>query len=330
MAPGGGVEAVCRFENGKAYLEWKMYFDEERMPVQSGEQAIVRICLTDSQGNVAWEGIQTLQEEEPLEGILLQPNLWKPAKDPYLYSMEAVLTGKDGRCLDRVCGRLPLRNIQCVGNRGQRELLLNGETFVPRAVRYSLPQGAAGAGWQRLVLEDLRLLIELGSNCICMEEESGELFSQFCGLCDRFGFLTAVKENTSTDMWVCGWNREIPVTCGKDIPVFRGTENCFFVWDSPQPTSLFYRYKARWSRKPFIYLDPESVKKLRGGCYTVTCYSSCSRVALYTDGTLFEFQRGEGEFVFRDIPAGSPSIMLTAEGDGCSTSLSIHKLLVQG
>ena len=116
--------------------------------------------------------------------------------------------------------------------------------------------------------------------------------------------------------------------CQENIPDYRSMENGLFLPGSRYPTSLYYKYKAKWSDEPFIYLAPESVQKLQSGNYSVCCYSNCSRVALYADGILFEFQKGKGEFIFREIPARSPCVMLTAEGEGCTTSLSVHKLLL--
>ena len=84
---------------------------------------------------------------------------------------------------------------------------------------------------------------------------------------------------------------------------------------------------SRWSEEPFVCLVPESVERQEDGNYTVCCYSNCGRIALYSDGALYEFQKGEREFIFRDVPAKSPNIILTAEGDGCSASLSLAKLL---
>ena len=58
-------------------------------------------------------------------------------------------------------------------------------------------------------------------------------------------------------------------------------------------------------------------------------YSNCSKVALYTDGVFFEVHSGEEKFVFEDIPAMRPCIMLTAEADGCIMSLSIQKSCIK-
>ena len=113
------------------------------------------------------------------------------------------------------------------------------------------------------------------------------------------------------------------------MPAYRGDSDAFFLAHRKCPTALYYKYKARWSEEPFVYLAPESVRRLRSGNYTVTCYSSCGRVALYTDGELFEFRKGDGEFVFQEVPARTPCIMLSAEGDGCSGALSVHKSFVK-
>lgn len=82
---------------------------------------------------------------------------------------------------------------------------------------------------------------------------------------------------------------------------------------------------AKWSQEAFVYLVPESLKRLDDGNYTVMCYSNCGKVALYTDGRLFEFKAGEVTFLFSEIPCRKPTVMLTAEADGCTHSLSIHK-----
>jgi len=307
----------------------------------AGHGETVRVCLTDSQGNVVLEGRKALREEEPLEAVLLQPRLWRGVKDPYLYGMEAVLVDGEGRCLDKICRQLPLRNIKAAGacagaaepdSDTAEELLLNGEAFVPRAVRYILPCTGSEAGCQREMLADLRQMVLLGADCVCVREEGepGRFFLQFLGHCDHFGLLAlAAGAEEAGGGWVCSWDRKVKVQCGGKIPEFRGTRDSLFLPGSQCPTSLYYRYRAKWSRTPFVHLVPESLEKLESGNYAVCCYSSCSRVALYTDGRLFEFQKGDGEYVFREVPAKSPTIMLTAEGDGCITSLSVQKMLVK-
>ena len=49
-------------------------------------------------------------------------------------------------------------------------------------------------------------------------------------------------------------------------------------------------------------------------------------MALYSDGVLFEFLSGQEEFIFQEVPAKGPCVMLSAEGEGSSMSLSFHKM----
>lgn len=164
-APGGGVEAVCRLENGKAFLEWRLYFAKDLAePDRSGAQ--IGIYVTDREGNLVLECRQQLREEEPLQSILLQPRLWRGVEEPYLYDTEAILMDGSGRCRDRVRGRLPLRSLN---NLQSGSLALNGAAWEPRAVRYFLPDKGSAADRCRQMEKDLRMLLELGANCVCLE-----------------------------------------------------------------------------------------------------------------------------------------------------------------
>lgn len=332
-APGEGAEAICRLENGKALLEWRFYVTEDisdcegRMGRGMGERPacgpVVRVTLTDQAGNVAAECMQALGEEEPLEIIMVQPGLWQGIKDPCQYRAEAVLAA-NGRRLDRLCFSLPLRSME-PGGRG--EVLLNGTPVALRAVAYSVPDAGSEALRQRLVQEDLRCILNLGANCVYVREK--ELSGLFLHLCDRLGLLAFAKAEDGSGVF-CPWNKAIWLNRGEggrqeEVPDFRGGTNAFFSQEGTCPEALYYKYKARWCREPFVYILPESLKQQKSGNYTVACYSNCSRLALYSDGVLFEFQQGDGEFVFQEVPAKSPCIMLSAEGEGCSGALSVHK-----
>lgn len=335
--PGGGIEAVCRLENGKMFIQWRLHTlsrgnGVEAAPVQAAEERVlsgdrrlsgkimIRIMVTDREGGIAAEGIQPLDEEEPLETILMKPRLWQERRDPFLYSLEAAVL-ENGRCLDRICRRFLLRTMEADRN---GRLLLNAKPFVPRPVRYRLP--GTGAAEQQLMLEDFRWLSEVGANCLCVEgRECPEALQQ---LCDRYGFLLFYSvESQSPYLW--NGNADIRLEFDGAGPVFRGGKDSFFLPDMPgHPSSLYYRYKAEWGAEPFVYIVPESIQKTKSGNYKVSCYSNCSRIALYSDGTLFEVSKGEGEFVFQEVPVRTPSIILGAEGDGCSTALSFSKSAV--
>lgn len=340
-APCGSVECECKLENGKAVLEWAFhlvqdsgeitqnvpvpYSTEEERNLLRKEKGCILLTLNDRQNNTILECVQKLCEEEPLQSILLQPEFWKGIRRPYLYGMEAVLADEAGNLQDRIQGQLALRCLSCVNRNGNPEILLNHESFIPKAVRYTLPEMGTEAAIQRQMLEDLQWMLKLGVNCICLEEPH-KLFLQ---LCDRHGFLVFLKDKKQPGyVWVHGKKVRFPAVLspsGEEIPLFRGKSGSLFRPGSNCPTTLFYRYQAKWSDTPFVHIVPESIQRLESGNFAVLCYSNCDRVALYSDGILFEFKDGEEAFLFREIPARTPSIMLTAEGEGCCESLSIHK-----
>jgi len=109
-----------------------------------------------------------------------------------------------------------------------------------------------------------------------------------------------------------------------EVEVFRSLED-FLGKTLSYPDMDKKMYKARWSTKPFVYISVESLKPMKSGNYTVTCYSNCKRLALYSDGKLFEFQHGQEIFTFQEIPVKGPCIMLAVEGEGCSVSLSVQR-----
>ena len=186
--PGGSVEAECRLEGGKAVLEWAFHLirntggrdrritiplrDEEARDCLREEQGYIRLILTDKQNRMVLECVQKLGEEEPLRSVLLRPDLWKGIREPCLYGMEAILADGGGRLVDRIRGQLALRCLAVNARDG--EMRLNNESFVPKTVRYALPETGTEAAMQRQMLEDMQWLLKLGANCVCMEDGSEE------------------------------------------------------------------------------------------------------------------------------------------------------------
>ncbi|MCM1302859.1 MAG: hypothetical protein NC305_07550 [Lachnospiraceae bacterium] len=293
-APGEGVEAVCRLENGKAVIEWNLAFLGTE---QEKADSTFFLTMRDKTGQTVLLCMQKAEEEEFLVSVLLHPHLWD-CGDPYLYEVEAVLQDSMGKETDRLKKQVPLRELCCHPRRGW---MLNGGEFVLKAVEYMIPQHISQAEKRQLVLRDLRLLKEMGANCVRTEPSLRKL-------CERMGFLT--------------WKKEMEVV-GEDLP--RLTGETF----SGQIGSLFYRYRAKWSDEPFVYIVPEHIFTLPSGNLNVTVYSNCSRVVLYSDGELFEFQSGNEEFIFREVPAKGPCVMLSAEGDDCGISLSVHRAFMR-
>lgn len=313
-AAGEGVDTRLWLETGKVCLEWQFAFTE----APRGE--IVRIGLRDRQQRTVLECVGLAAEEEPLRAIMFKPHLWCGYRDPYLYTLEVILTDSRGACLDRVCRLVPLRSVE---QREGKEILLNGAPLELKAVQYEIPTQMSGIEFQKFVMEDVQKLLYLGANSVYVERGKG-LTKPFLQLCDRFGILIL------TDASYLKYNMvaEKEGNMGR-APVFRGKENGLVMEGCHRLTSEFYRYKAAWSSEPFAYIVPESVKRQKNGSFCATVYSSCSRLALYSDGQLFEFMSGQGEFVFQEIPAKGPCVTLTVEGDGCCEAYSVHKLFTK-
>ncbi len=364
--PGGGVEIHCRLENGKAWLGWKFHIQKDaaepggiagnvtgvravqraagegltagqsapksftakegiaegsvasktvvpgKLPDETYRGACqVEVTVTDREGRLAAYGRKRLDEEEPLETLLLHPHSWSGMEDPYLYRVEACLLEPGGCPTDQVVLWLPLREVAVHPEKG---VLLNGKAFLPRAVRYVPPCGEGAGAAKALQMEQMRqeflLLKEMGANCIHYEAGKNGLYPYFLQLCDKYGFVV--------------WEQKEGIPCRAVQDPAAG----HLLDDRRRPTSLYYHYRAKWGREPFVYLAPESIRRQENGTFLAVVYSNCSRVALYTDGQLHGILSGEEEFVFQEIPARHPCIMLSAEAEGCSMSLSLHKSLL--
>lgn len=306
-APGEGVETFFRLETGKVYFEWQLHYTE-----QPGRES-VHIWLRDGRQETVLECLGLAAEEEPLQAVLLQPHLWNGCPDPYLYTLEAVLADSEGVCVDRVCQSLPLRSLELKGDGG---VFLNGASLELKTVRYEFPANVPEIMCQRIVTEDIQKLLLLGANSIYTEQKKG-LTKPFLQLCGKAGILVLTDASyIKGDKYTGSLSK---------LPALRGKEPGPLLSESGQPTSEFYRYRAMWSQEPFVYLVPESIRRQKNGSFCAAVYSSCRRIALYSDGVLFEFQSGQGKFVFCEIPAKGPCVSLTVEGDGCSEAFSIHK-----
>lgn len=296
-APGGGVEVECVPKNGKVLLTWRFRFIGEK------PGALLSVTVKDREGNRVLECLRREPEEESLQAVLLHPKLWCGIENPYLYQMEVRLLGQGGGLRDKVMRQLPIRRLEKLPEKGY---FLNGAPFQPKTVNYVLPGAASDAECQSRMFRDMELLLQLGADSIYCRE-SGRGYDVLRQLCDRIGILL--------------WPEASKIS-------LRGGEQCLLDPVTDEPAAPFYQCKARWSSQPFVYISPESVKAAGSGSFRAVVYSNCNRVALYTDGVLFEVHSGEREFVFEEIPAGHPCVMLTAEADGCNMSLSVQKSCV--
>lgn len=284
-APGAGAEVYCTLEPGKAILEWKLYVTEEE------PGAFFRILVYDKKDMLVLEGRQCVGEEELLRTLLLHPHLWRGPEDAYLYRAEIFLVGPGERgVLDKISFWFPIRSFREVLGKGW---YLNGEPFCRKTVRYE------AACLREEAQKELSLFVQMGANTVSIESP-GKQPAFFYRLCEELGLV----------VWVLGKGEEA---------------KAHMLLQGGLPTSLFYRYKARWSTEPFVYISLDSLRREKDGNFSITVYSSQKKAALYVDGVLFEFQSGQGEFIFREIPFSKLFLCLTAEAGECTMSLTVHK-----
>lgn len=324
-APGEGMMIYSRVENGKAYLEFQFFLKTREMKAEASpcmeseilcvrQSAIERVRLADYTAHiqvydkchsVVLDVLYPLQEEELAKGMLLYPHLWKGSVDPYIYFVRVNLLDKKERgtrkteaIIDTLEKQLPLRALQFIPRKGW---FLNGEVYVLRPVVYELPVQMPGDISQaERVRRDLLLIKEMGANTICLTQT--EFNDEFMKLCDELGFL----------IWYL-------TEAGQLADV-----NALLSAETGTPLDLYYYYKACWSRIPFVYPVRNSLRKQKNGNYSLVVYSNQKKIALYVEGVLFEFQTGEAEFLFEEIPAGKYPLQITAEAGESRVSLTVY------
>lgn len=330
-APGEGIEVKYSLENGKVLLEWHFHYENN----DPGQGFFVKLQMLNREGRPVLECFQQTQEEEPLQSVLLHPCLWQGTDNPYLYRLEAQIYSREGKQVDKCVRLLSLYVLEKISGKG---LKLNGEDFCTRTVRYELPEGIDTAEGQQRLIQDMQLIRELGANGVYLEEgkDGQEISRTFFQVCKRFGLLVWSGVNSMQDE--CGksllcegktgcllWPGIKPESLPRFREEIRGKEPEILIREDGTFTSQYYKYRAKWSKVPFVYIVPESIRQQDNGSFSVSVYSSCKKVALYSNGVLHEFQSGSEEFVFRGIIVKSPCLILTAEAEESAQSLSIHK-----
>lgn len=291
-APGGGLEIITTVQNGKANFQCTFHLQctEEK------KDSYVELRIWDRENRLVFRACCPRELHEPLKGIILHPHLWQGTEDAYLYRVQAVLMTKQHYQEDVLEKSLAFHSLYEVPMKGW---FLNDRPIEIRAVGYELPGQNA---YENQLRRDLQLIRNMGANGIFFGgEEIPELLQRTC---EEQGLIVwRMKGETTAEF-------------------SQLQENGFF-------TDVFYSYKARWSKEPFVYISKESLSLESDGTIRVTVYSNQSKVALYTEGDLFEFRREGPDFVFEGIPVKQLPILLTAETGACSMSLSacsVHKM----
>lgn len=315
--PEGGLEIYTAIDNGKAHLEFKVYLRkavaEELMEEAEGESLVqiregyLDIRIWDREDNLVFCCCHPLYQEELAKGMILHPHLWQGVEDPYLYRVRVSLMEKKDFAVDVIETALALRSFQEISRKGW---FLNGSPFQIRPVAYVIPTAIFMAcmmdeNTRRMrIRQELELIRRMGANTV--SHIGGALDREFCQICDEMGLL----------LW---WRDK-----GAGIPRLHGTEDSLLSLHGRVPTDRYYYYRARWSKEPFVYISMDSLALQPDGNARVMVYSNQKKVALYVEGTLFEFQMEGPDFLFEEIPVKRLPLLLTAEASGCSMSVTAY------
>lgn len=287
-------------ENGRAVIELSLpecFTDKEEY---------FHIYLWDENGLPVFHCIRSMREEESCIIQLLHPHLWEGVKRPYLYRLEVYVA--DALSLLGILHScfLALYSLQEIPQKGW---FLNGQAFLPKSVYYDNVDTIFANEEQSFGLaqeQGLEQLVKMGANEIRLGTVDGitgreYMYLQEC--CNRRGLIlrTGCKndECVSADMLF----HKIGL-----------------------PTKVYYQYKARWSKEPFVYICQESFLRQPNGDYTITVYSNQKKVALFVNGAMFAFQQDGPEFCFQDIQIKGLPVKFTAESEHCSMSVVCYEL----
>lgn len=244
----GGVEISTTFQNGKAFLECKVHLHKiraEELLEEMGQLEVrgyLDIGVCDGEDREVFrirESVQTLQEEEPIEGILLYPHLWQGVADPYLYQIQIVLIENENSVTDVLEDVIALRELRQIEGKGW---VLNDVPFAMQAVAYDIPEKTEhGIKRAERMQRDLELVREMGANTIC--PVGGETDREFCRICDETGFVILNEKQVLTEV-----SESIP-------PNVYGTSDSLLSLGSRFPSEHYYYYMARWSETPFVHIN---------------------------------------------------------------------------
>lgn len=322
------MEIHTRLENGKAYLQFA--FSEADSDISEAEMVLLQV--RDKEHRAVLNCAYPLSEDEPAEGILLHPHLWKGVEEPYLYTLvvyavEVESESGGSRLVEKVHQSFALCTLEEITGKG---LFLNGKPFEVRAVCWDGHNQRQEEGLVPIghMLENLRTM---GANTIYLREEPTDAMKELLQLCGEKGFLVLVKEpkllgslkkqSMGGVVYCINAFESLEYELAEDrIPAY----SRLFSYKYPFHTDLYYHYRAGWSKEPFVHICLSSIKKQENGSFSLRVYSNQKKIALYVNGMLFEFLTGIGEYFFEEILIKKYPAVLTAEAGECNTAVTIY------
>ncbi len=142
----------------------------------------ISYSIKDADGKVVAEAETAIDEKTII--TIENVNLWQGRKNPYLYTLEALLI-EDGKAIDNIKVRFGCRSFEIDANKG---FILNGEEYPLRGVsRHQDRWGFGNALLPEHHREDIELICEMGATTIRLAHYQHDQY--FYDLCDEKGLV---------------------------------------------------------------------------------------------------------------------------------------------
>ncbi len=176
---GSGVKATPQIEGKDARIAVEIWTEN----TADGTEA--KLEIMDAERNLAAEtSVQIRGDHASAELVLRDVHLWNGKKDPYLYTLKAVLSG-DSLASDETETTFGCRTYYIDPEKG---FFLNGEPYpLCGAARHQDRQGAGNALTPEMHEEDLRIMMEMGANTVRAAHYQHDQY--FYDLADRRGMI---------------------------------------------------------------------------------------------------------------------------------------------
>ncbi len=297
-ALGGGLTVYTEVKNGKVEIEFTAYI----FLGENADNGIVEFIMTNREGSEV--AVVSIPVKEICVGtsLIIYPHLWQSIEDPYQYCVTARLFYGE-EIIDKLERYVPIYKIdRSVTN----SILLNDKPFQIRAVGYEIPSQISGNNtYTNQIYQDMKTILSLGANTICLLHPSTNI--DFYNICQKMGILVWQEADGIA-----------PLLIGKD-------ENSLLALDRIQKKDLYYLYKAKWCKEPFVHICGRSNCKRNSDTTVIQVYSNQKKVALYVNGILFEWKESKPEFIFSDVPLNGHVTIISAQAGDCFSSLTIYK-----
>ncbi len=169
---GGGLQITSEINEKTAVVTLKSYISGEAEAVCYTIEGVGDIKVPVVNG-VATGSI-----------MISDAHLWAGVADPYLYKVKAELI-KGGVIIDEVNSRFGCRSFSFDKDKG---FILNGQAYPLRGVsRHQDRRGAGNAITKEMMLEDMKLIKEIGANTIRLAHYQHDQY--FYDLCDKYGMI---------------------------------------------------------------------------------------------------------------------------------------------